>query len=60
LEIDRELGYTEGEIYGLIGIAAVLPPPDAALLLGAERFAVAHAAGAALSHDDAVERALAL
>ena len=28
--------------------------------LGAERFAVAHAAGAAPGHDDAVERALAL
>jgi predicted ATPase/DNA-binding SARP family transcriptional activator len=28
--------------------------------LGAERFAAAHAAGEALSHDDAVERALAL
>ncbi len=39
LEIDRQLGYTEGEIYGLLGIAAVLAATgsatDAALLLGA-------------------------
>jgi predicted ATPase/DNA-binding SARP family transcriptional activator len=39
LEIDRQLGYVEGEIYGMVGIAAVLAAigsaTDAALLLGA-------------------------
>jgi tetratricopeptide (TPR) repeat protein len=35
LAIDRELGYAEGVIYGALGLAAVLPPPQAAQLLGA-------------------------
>ena len=39
LLIDRELGYSEGMIYGLVGIAAALSAtdgaPDAAMLLGA-------------------------
>ena len=51
LLIDRELGYAEGQIYGLIGIAAALSvidaAPDAAVLLGAAD-AVARATGVEL------------
>ena len=95
LEIDTELGYTEGVIYGIVGLAAVLAgtdsPEDAAMLLGtahaagkasaveleplehslhgrvtaelrdalgAAGFAAAHAAGQALSLDEAIARGL--